>query len=782
MLHPFLFCSCLLAGSSLPQTDGEVAGGRSSRPSGGPRGLELQRADAQDTERRARRSRLAPGRDGIHDVAPRVDLGSLTGRALPPVAPRQVEIRTPPERPAGPLPRFDLSIDRDRVHVLREVDGIWLRGATFKARVADGGFTYIPFLGSDVPTTYPLEMTLTAATLAGGALDLGATRIVEPTADRFTIERGELEVRYDLRGADTIEQTVALEAAGATGDLGLEFDVATELLAVPEPSGAIRFEAWSDTGELLGGVRYGEATVLDGAGRSAPMTTEWSADRLRLTVPADFLREAEGTIVVDPLLSTFTVACDLYHALFDADRTTPNTNTREVVSRRMELAPGFPFDPVQSIGTTGNYDDIDPEVASGGSLWPGDVAFVVTWIRDFSTDGDVRYQTVDGAGDLGPVRALESSPTIDTTLLSIAKRSTSAGSPPTAIPIAWGERDIASGLWSLEVALISSTGLLAQGPETAKAFGAGARSGELDVGAPYFETDNAKPWALVFDPYDSTDEDVNLIAFLGTDVLAELDLTVAQHVDVTLDQAEPRIDMVDEVFCVTYLEAVPGAGGWRGYVQDVGINHVGLLTILRDRTDVGEITDGPVYLIGGGIEIARDNSFGSPGRWGALGWATNVGGEVDASGGLFDPPSLGEGIGVQFCLGEINSTGQRGLITCSGQHSSTALARLYADRLPPSSIGFFIVGDAMVDVPMAGGSAGTLCTAGNLGRYSGSILNSGSSGSVDLLIDFAAIPQPGGIVSTTPGTTWNFSYWHRDAAGGMTTSNFTNAVSVFIGS
>ncbi|MEM1450934.1 MAG: hypothetical protein AAGI22_17570, partial [Planctomycetota bacterium] len=473
MLHPFLFCSCLLAGSSLPQTDGEVAGGRSSRPSGGPRGLELQRAEAQDTERRARRSRLAPGRDGIHDIAPRVDLGSLTGRALPPVAPRQVEIRTPQERPAGPLPRFDLSIDRDRVHVLREADGIWLRGATYKARVADGGFTYIPFLGSDVPTTYPLEMTLTAATLAGGALDLGATRIVEPTADRFTIERGELEVRYDLRGADTIEQTVALEAAGATGDLVLEFDVATELLAVPEPSGAIRFEAWSDTGELLGGVRYGEATVLDGAGRSAPMTTEWSADRLRLTVPADFLREAEGTIVVDPLISTFTVdsvsgfqtdvdvtykvqyfspgdylvyvyedsfagndvdiyttilnedgtfaggnyvevgtenwidpavACDLYHALFVAEHTNPNTNTREVVSRRMELSPGFPFDPVQSIGTTGNYDDLDPEVASGGSLWPGDVAFVVTWIRDFSTDGDVRYQTVDGAGNLGPVR------------------------------------------------------------------------------------------------------------------------------------------------------------------------------------------------------------------------------------------------------------------------------------------------------------------------------------------------------------------------------------------
>ncbi|MEM6671963.1 MAG: hypothetical protein AAF726_03915 [Planctomycetota bacterium] len=845
MLHATL-CSLLLAGTSAQEP--ELV--RQFHPAGEPTGHEKQLVEERDAARRAARARLPLGRDGIDRIAPLAPV--VEGRTRT-VAPAPLEPAQSASASDRILTNIDLSIDRDRVHMARGEDGTWLRGATYKAHVSDDGFTYIPFLGSDVPTTYPLEFRLNRATLAGTDVELGAgcVRGTQAETERFTIERGSLDVRYDLIGADTIEQTVAIDAAGADGTLVLDFDVATDMRAVPQPSGAIRFEARDDAGELIGGVRYGEATVLDGAGRQAAMTTEWQDGRLRLTVPADFLRSAQGQIVVDPLVTTFTVdsvsgfqhdvdvtyktqyftpneyliyvyedqfagndvdiyttilsddgtfvagdyieigtenwidpavASDLSHALFVAERTSPVLGTREIVSRRMELTPGFPLNAVQLHGnSTGNYDDIAPDVASAGSLFPGDAAFVVAWIRDFATDGDVRYQTVDGTGALGIVRALETDVNIDTTLFAIARRPSSAGAPPTAIPVAWGQRNVATNLWTIEAAQIDTTGALRLWPTTVQTFGPGARPGEIDVAAPSFVSDDEQPWGIVYDPYDSTDEDVNLLLLNGTSVFAELDLCVAQHADVERDQAEARIESVNERFLVTYLESDPVAGGWRGYVQDV-TTVTGIAAIARSRVELGVVTDGPVYHIGGGIPVTRYNAFGAPGRLGALAWERNVGGEIDVKGGVVDFALRPYGVGVQYCFGAPNSTGERGLITAAGATVSTSNMRLFADRLPPGSLGFFVVGDTMTSVSMPGGSAGVLCIGGSVGRYSGTILSSGSNGSVNMVVEFDAIPQPGGPVATVPGTTWNFSYWHRDSVSGTATSNFTNAMSVFVGS
>ena len=38
--------------------------------------------------------------------------------------------------------------------------------------------------------------------------------------------------------------------------------------------------------------------------------------------------------------------------------------------------------------------------------------------------------------------------------------------------------------------------------------------------------------------------------------------------------------------------------------------------------------------------------------------------------------------------------------------------------------------------------------------------------------------QPVGTVMVQPGDTWHFQAWHRDASGGQTTSNPTDAVAV----
>ena len=44
--------------------------------------------------------------------------------------------------------------------------------------------------------------------------------------------------------------------------------------------------------------------------------------------------------------------------------------------------------------------------------------------------------------------------------------------------------------------------------------------------------------------------------------------------------------------------------------------------------------------------------------------------------------------------------------------------------------------------------------------------------------DLGSLPQPTGNVPAQCGETWYFQGWFRDAVGGVTTSNMTDAVSV----
>ena len=83
-------------------------------------------------------------------------------------------------------------------------------------------------------------------------------------------------------------------------------------------------------------------------------------------------------------------------------------------------------------------------------------------------------------------------------------------------------------------------------------------------------------------------------------------------------------------------------------------------------------------------------------------------------------------------------------------------------------------------VQMPGGSRGNLCLGGAIGRYvgPGQIKNSGATGSFMLALNLTQTPTPTGLVSVLPGEAWNFQAWHRDAVGGVATSNFTDGVRV----
>lgn len=142
------------------------------------------------------------------------------------------------------------------------------------------------------------------------------------------------------------------------------------------------------------------------------------------------------------------------------------------------------------------------------------------------------------------------------------------------------------------------------------------------------------------------------------------------------------------------------------------------------------------------------------------------------------PPPLG----MAYCSATSNSTGSLGSLTA---HGSLSLAQndltLEASNLPQQATVFFLTSIAQALVAHPGGSAGNLCLGGAVGRYVGAsqVGNTGPAGRYGLRVDLTRHPQPSGLVQVTPGQTWNFQAWHRDAAfGGGVTSNFTRGLQV----
>ena len=130
-------------------------------------------------------------------------------------------------------------------------------------------------------------------------------------------------------------------------------------------------------------------------------------------------------------------------------------------------------------------------------------------------------------------------------------------------------------------------------------------------------------------------------------------------------------------------------------------------------------------------------------------------------------------IGDNYCDAEDNSIGREGATAACGSLAVGANdVTLWAYDLPENSFGFFLVSRAMGNIPNPGGSQGTLCLGGMIGRYvgPGQIQNSGTNKRFSLPIDLTQIPTPNGPVVAAPGDVFHFTAWYRDVVGGSATS------------
>ncbi len=131
-------------------------------------------------------------------------------------------------------------------------------------------------------------------------------------------------------------------------------------------------------------------------------------------------------------------------------------------------------------------------------------------------------------------------------------------------------------------------------------------------------------------------------------------------------------------------------------------------------------------------------------------------------------------VSVAYCSPAVpNSTGAPGQVAALGSAEvAEAFLALRATSLPPGAVVLPIMSMTQGHVPMAGGSAGTLCLGGSIGRIT--VGAASASGDYELGIDLSAIPAGSGATSVSAGETWTFQVWHRDVAG----SNFTDAAEV----
>lgn len=192
------------------------------------------------------------------------------------------------------------AIDRDRVDIDAHADGtIWVRGRDYKARFGRDGVAFVPFLGSDAPRNYPLDLSVEQVLVAG--IELAFQSDVPAVVDGASIvfERGSFQERYLLTPSG-IEQTFVFDALPRRGEIAITIGAQSELASSSDADG-FRFE------NERGHVRYGRAFSYDARGEKASIGSVLGAGAIELRVPGERVASAELPLTVDPVITTYNV-------------------------------------------------------------------------------------------------------------------------------------------------------------------------------------------------------------------------------------------------------------------------------------------------------------------------------------------------------------------------------------------------------------------------------------------------------------------------------------------
>lgn len=216
-----------------------------------------------------------------------------------------------------PVPKFH-STALDRTDPLVQVGtsrrGITARGRNWKAEFDADGAAFAPFLGSAAPRNFHVRFAVEHLARGGVSARLQSPRL-SSEGERVLIERGPVRSEYVAAEGGLEQLFVFDEALAGTGDLTLDLGIETELSAEAVGRG------FSFRG-AYGGVDYGASFAIDAAGRRLDLEPHLQGMRIRFTIPAQFLADAEWSVAIDPwirstLIDTPGVRQDEVDVAFD---------------------------------------------------------------------------------------------------------------------------------------------------------------------------------------------------------------------------------------------------------------------------------------------------------------------------------------------------------------------------------------------------------------------------------------------------------------------------------
>jgi len=207
---------------------------------------------------------------------------------------------------------------RDRLHFdVDEAGTVWVRGRTYKASFSKESASYVPFLGSKAPRNFPVSMRVDSVTIGGDAFAFDSAAPAVRDGAIVEYARGAFRERYVLT-PDSIEQTFVFDDLPRLGEVVVSLAVTTELESACDIEG-FRFE------NELGYVHYGRAFAFHD---DLPMTgieTRIGSGEIVHVVPASIVEGVRGSLVIDPVLTTFVVEPSPSHE-FAADTAYDATN------------------------------------------------------------------------------------------------------------------------------------------------------------------------------------------------------------------------------------------------------------------------------------------------------------------------------------------------------------------------------------------------------------------------------------------------------------------------
>ncbi|MEM9380950.1 MAG: hypothetical protein AAGB93_13445 [Planctomycetota bacterium] len=711
----------------------------------------------------------------------------------------------------------------------------WARGATYKASFGHDGFVYRPFLGSDAPRSFPLELDLDRVRIAGEELPL-APRTRKREGRTVSLDRGGIVEVYHLAERQ-VEQTFVLDDLPVRGEIVLTMAVDTDLEPGLDGAG-FTFSSG------LGGVRYGGATAIDARGRQRSLEQHWTGEAIEIVVPADFVQSAELPLVVDPILSTFGVTNDtrrqvdvdvaydgqnaiyqivwsqvesgldqdVFSAFYNVGAGTlfgavsidvtssswsmPRTaaaygpqqflcvalvgqtvDNRRVWGRTREAATGVRDAQFVISGTGARHVDVGGKGNGPNSAYD----YMTVWQQGelFGADFDILAQPVDSDSTLtGPRLVIDGDSDDLDRFPSISK---SSGRPGTSnadneYMIAW-EREVGTDDRNIRCQVIEYTGTTLGHSQFRGYSFSDSRRPDVSTWDDADSYNGERYWVVAFERRTGSDYDI--FGVVAQDGFADNAKSLAgmQDLDRDLDQLDPRLAYDGSDFLIAYRTPIGSSN--QLYFTSVNVLH----------------DDGELRL---GTSVRRDSVVRSNGDAVRYGMATEFdgGGSVSSSVGLLPAvatPITGDSevtaafvadfdptvVGAQFCEAAANSTGgtawiraTRGAAPVAGDSLS-----LLCSGLPANSFGHFICSTQDGFVVNPGGSSGNLCLQGAVGRFNrpNEVLNSGVNGAFDLLVDSSSFPTPTGSTSALSGQAWYFQTWFRDFGP---TSNFSNGVQV----